>query len=376
MGESLGGAMHKVTFFPVGNADCCRVDLACGTKMLFDYANYEHKEDDDLRTDLAADLLADLKQVGRNYFDVVAFTHADDDHIHGSSEFFFLEHAEKYQSDQRIKINELWVPAAMILEEGAEDEARILRTEARHRLKKGKGIKVFSRPDRLKDWLESQNISFEERKHLVVSAGQLIPGFNKSTQGIEIFVHSPFSKHTEENTEIDRNESSLILQATFSTGKRESKFIIIGDTDYSVLSDIVNISKFKKNEDRLSWDIFDIPHHCSYKALNEEPGKDKTEPVPEVKWLFEQGAPGSILVSPSDIIPDKDSTQPPHRQAANYYRSIATAIDGDFVVTMEYPKSNAPEPLTIVIDDDGVSLKKDIGGSSFQVISRPAARAG
>jgi hypothetical protein len=376
LGESLGGAMHKVTFFPVGNADCCRVDLACGTKMLFDYANYEHKEDDDLRTDLAADLLADLKQVGRNYFDVVAFTHADDDHIHGSSEFFFLEHAEKYQSDQRIKINELWVPAAMILEEGAEDEARILRTEARHRLKKGKGIKVFSRPDRLKDWLESQNISFEERKHLVVSAGQLIPGFNKSTQGIEIFVHSPFSKHTEENTEIDRNESSLILQATFSTGKRESKFIIIGDTDYSVLSDIVNISKFKKNEDRLSWDIFDIPHHCSYKALNEEPGKDKTEPVPEVKWLFEQGAPGSILVSPSDIIPDKDSTQPPHRQAANYYRSIATAIDGDFVVTMEYPKSNAPEPLTIVIDDDGVSLKKDIGGSSFQVISRPAARAG
>lgn len=31
--------MHKVTFFPLGNADCTRIVLANGKRVLFDYAN-------------------------------------------------------------------------------------------------------------------------------------------------------------------------------------------------------------------------------------------------------------------------------------------------------------------------------------------------
>ncbi len=27
--------MHKMTFFLLGNADCCRIDLECGKKILF-----------------------------------------------------------------------------------------------------------------------------------------------------------------------------------------------------------------------------------------------------------------------------------------------------------------------------------------------------
>ena len=30
--------MHKVTFFPLGNADCCLIDLHGGQKILFDCA--------------------------------------------------------------------------------------------------------------------------------------------------------------------------------------------------------------------------------------------------------------------------------------------------------------------------------------------------
>jgi glyoxylase-like metal-dependent hydrolase (beta-lactamase superfamily II) len=152
--------MHKMTFYPLGNADCCKIDLSNGGKLLFDYANMRDDEDEaDLRINLAKALKDDLQDAKRQDFDVVAFTHADDDHIHGFSEFFYLEHAEKYQAEDRVKIKDLWVPAAIITEEGAEDEARILRTEARHRLKKGKGIRVFSRPDRLKDWLKDNDWS-------------------------------------------------------------------------------------------------------------------------------------------------------------------------------------------------------------------------
>jgi hypothetical protein len=74
--------MHKVTFHPLGNADCCRIDLDNGKKLLFDYAQTRPADDEnDPRIDLAKELWEDLKSAKRDYFDVVAFTHADDDHI-------------------------------------------------------------------------------------------------------------------------------------------------------------------------------------------------------------------------------------------------------------------------------------------------------
>jgi hypothetical protein len=62
-------------------------------------------------------------------------------HCGGSGDFFWLEHALKYQGEGRIKIKELWVPAGAILEDGCEDSARIIRQEARYRLKMGSGIR-------------------------------------------------------------------------------------------------------------------------------------------------------------------------------------------------------------------------------------------
>jgi hypothetical protein len=75
----------------------------------------------------------------------------DDDHCCGSGDFFWLEHALKYQGEDRIKIRELWVPAAAILEDGLDDSARIIRQEARYRLKKGSGIPRPSGPELTRD---------------------------------------------------------------------------------------------------------------------------------------------------------------------------------------------------------------------------------
>ncbi len=154
----------KLTFHPLGNADCTRFDLADGKKLLVDYANMRSSADpSDLRVDLPFELKTDLRSAKRDYFDVVLFTHLDDDHCCGSGDFFWLEHAAKYQGEDRIKIRELWVPAAAILEDGCEDSARIIRQEARHRLKKGSGIRVFSRPKKLKEWLEKNGLTLEAR---------------------------------------------------------------------------------------------------------------------------------------------------------------------------------------------------------------------
>lgn len=256
--------MHKLTFFPLGNADCCRIDLANGKKLLIDYAAMRDPADEkDLRIDLSAELRKDLEAADRDYFDVVAFTHLDDDHIRGASEFFYLEHAEKYQTGQRVKIGELWVPAAAIIEEGAEDEAFVLRAEARHRLKNGRGIRVFSRPEKLKDWLRAQGISFEARRHLITDAGQLVPGFSLGTDEVEFFAHSPFASRVDSGELIDRNTDALVLHATFVVTEKRTRFFLGSDVDHIALSEIVRITRAKIRDDRLVWDVFKLAHHCS-----------------------------------------------------------------------------------------------------------------
>jgi glyoxylase-like metal-dependent hydrolase (beta-lactamase superfamily II) len=94
----------KVTFFPTGNADCCRIDLVGGRKVLVDFADTRDPKDPyDKRIDLAGEVRRDLDDADRDYLDVVCYTHLDTDHVKG---------------------------------------------EARHRLREEEGIKVFSRPER------------------------------------------------------------------------------------------------------------------------------------------------------------------------------------------------------------------------------------
>jgi hypothetical protein len=366
--------MHTATFYPIGNADTCLIELEQGKKLLFDFANMRDPEDDsDKRMDVGSELKSVLETAKRDYLDVVAFTHCDDDHIHGSTEFFFLEHAEKYQSEGRIKINELWVTSAMILEEGVEDEAQVLRAEARHRLIRGKGIRVFSRPEALADWLSEKGITLDSRRHLITNAGQLVPTFTKNADGVEFFVHSPFSKHCDEG-DIDRNTASLVVQATFDT---ETRLLLAADTVHEVWQDIVNITKAHKNEARLAWDFYKLPHHCSYLSLGPDKGKVKTKPVEEVDWLLKQGQQDAIVVITSDPIPSSDTTQPPHVQAYNCYKEYVTKVYGQIKVTMEHPSTEKPEKLTIKIDKvGGATVAKQITAPAIIVTGRPAPRAG
>lgn len=373
-GENI---LPQLTVYPLGNADCCLIDLEEGQKILFDYADVrDSDDDDDLRIDLPEKLREDLEEAEKDSYDIVAFTHADQDHTKGLSEFFFLEHAQKYQDEERIKIDTLWVPAAVILETSpSTEDHRVLRQEARHRLKEGEGIRVFSKPEQLEKWLEDEGLTLEARKDLITNAGETVPEYKKSSDGVEFFVHAPFSRSIEEDgEEIERNEAALVFQATFEC--ENTKLILGADINYQSWEDIVQITKSKGRNSRLEWDIFKISHHCSYKSLSSEKGEEKTDPVSDIKWLFEQGQEKAILVSTSDPIPDEDTDQPPHRQAANYYKGVAEDIDGEFKVTMEHPKESAPEPLVITIDSSKATIVERSVSAATLITSQTATRAG
>ncbi len=234
--------MPKVTFYPLGNADSTLIDLTNGEKILFDYANRRNPEDkDDKRADLPAELRLDLGS--RDYYDVVAFTHLDQDHYDGMTDFFYLDHDTAYQGKvdgkARIKMNTMWVPAAVITEEMKEEESKVVQAEARYRLKQKKGIRIFSLPERLEGWLKENGMKLDDVRHLITDAGQLAPEFNLDEHGVEFFVHSPFATRQDDCDLEVRNDDAIVMQATFRVDGVETKLLLFADINYDVIDDIV-----------------------------------------------------------------------------------------------------------------------------------------
>jgi hypothetical protein len=378
-------AVHKVIFYPVGCGDTSQIVLANGRRILMDF---HHIADTEISNrpeiNLAKQIKEELDAANRDYFDVVAFTHGDEDHIKGSTDFFELEHAQKYCGEGRIKIRELWVPAAMLVEEaeaGALTSDRVLlRQEARHRLRQGHGVRIFSKPEMLKDWMEDQGVEFAARKHLFVDAGTLVPGFSLPDDGVEFFVHSPFVAHTDGGDDL-RNTCALIFNVRFVVDGVETDYLAIGDSDYGVLEQIVHITEYHQRMDRLAWDLFNIPHHCSYLALGPEKGERETIPAARVQQLLRHGRREAYLVSSSDPIDNSksayDQIQPPHIQARNAYEHYLTEVGGrKFVVTMEEPNYAHPKPLVFEISGGGCSWKRPVATAFASATEARPPRAG
>lgn len=382
--------LHLVSFYPVGNGDTTQIVLAGGRRVLFDFCHREKAEDPSTpEIDLKSRLREDLKKAERDYFDVVAFTHADLDHIQGSTDFFELKHAEKYQGDGRIKIHELWVPAAMVIEEADNDHQKeefvLLRQEARHRLLEGKGILVFSKPQMLMDWLvpklKERNEAANSRDHLFVDAGTLVPGFTLGNDSVEFFCHSPFVEHCDGENDIIRNSAALVFNVRFRADGAHYDYLEVGDATWEDLEGIVKTTRAHKNDDRLDWDLYNIPHHSSYKALSDEKGDKETVPKPLVKELLLQGKKDSYIVSCSKPITDvKESysdVQPPHIQARKAYERHLKAVGGrKFLVTMEEPNANKPEPITFEVTAGGVTPRRSASIGAPAVIGSVPPRAG
>lgn len=377
--------VHTVTAYPVANGDTCQIVLANARRVLLDFCHRGKGESTDTpEIDLNAQLRKELKDAKRDYFDVVAFTHADLDHIQGSTDFFELDYAEKYRGNGRIKMREMWLPAAMLLEktdqEHMQDEFVLLRQEGRYRLLEGKGIRVFSQPQELMDWLEpklkERGESPRARDHLFVDAGTLVPGFTLGVDQVEFFTHSPFIEHCE-GGDIIRNEASLVFNVRFDVAGFRYDYLHFGDSEWSAIEDIVRITRYHKRDDRLAWDLFNIPHHCSYKCLSDEKGTHETTPKPLVKHLLQQGKSGAYIISSSKPIPNTEEKQPPHFQARNAYQTHLDAVRGrKLLVTMEQPNTTKPEPLIFEITSGGVGWKRASAIGSAAIITSTPPRAG
>jgi hypothetical protein len=368
--------MARITFYPLGNADCCLIKTDTGKLFAFDYADMYNPDDRyDKRMALGANFKVDIGWPGNKSIDVLAVTHGDNDHVHKIAEAFWLQHASKYQDADRIKFTDLWVPAALLVEEGADDDTRIIRQEARHRFWNKTGIRVFARPEHLRDWVEKQGKRFDDYNHLITGAGQTVPNVGLNTHGIEFFVHSPFAERLEDGL-LDRNDNCLVMQATIRSGGRDTRFLITADSVCDCWNKIITITRAHGNDHRLAWDIFKIPHHCSYLSMADEKGTHKTKASPEFEWLLSQGTTRSIMVSTCWEIPDETTDQPPHLQTYRRYKETADALDASLIVTMEHPTKHNPKRVIIEVGGNGVTLKQEISTTGAAAFTSPSPRVG
>ena len=368
--------MFDLSFFPLGNADTTRIVSPHGHRFLFDFAPVT---DDNAQFDLEEDVRVDLRQAGKDGVDVLCITHVDHDHCRRIEEVFHLEHSLSHQGSGRLKIKTLWVPAAAITETGLKTEsAQRVQKEARHRLRQGSGIVVFSAPKALDDWLWGEGINPASRSGCIHHAGDLVRGWSFQQDEIEFFVHSPLSWRQDKQGEVVvRNSASVVLQVVMRVNGSDTRLLLGADVDSADLEEVVKSTRRHDNDGRLDWDVLKLFHHCSYKALNKDDrGVQETKPVPEVADLIEtHGAERSIIVSPSDPIPatlSKEGDQPPHRQAANYYKRIQESRTGQFKVTMDTPE----RPITISIKGGGASVFTAVAAPALAASIAKPARAG
>jgi hypothetical protein len=368
----IGTKMHSVTFYPVGNGDTSLIETKSGKLILMDFYQRQSSTDPTKpEFDVAAALRAKLVAADRNYLDVVAFTHADLDHINGSTNVFHLEHAKTYQGDGRIVIKELWVPAALLLEIENDDvgseELMVWGREARHRLKHKTGIKVFSHPAELTDLITLWDMPVAEIAELIVDAGTVLNTFTLQHDGVEFFVHSPWMQRCDESSAGNkgwRNGAALVFNVRFNAQGQLFDYLVIGDATTHVLDDLVSTTQRKNRADRLQWDLLHIPHHCSYLALADigYKGSYATEPTAKVKELLNMGKKGSYMICSSEAFQSGKAAEaaihPPHIQARRTYEAYLQAVGGQaLIVTGEHGGIQQPFPVVVQIKKSGLLIQ-------------------
>ena len=160
---------------------------------------------------------------------------------------------------------------------------------------------------------------------------------------------------------------------THKNGDIKSKIIIAGDADHYVFEQILEKSKKNNNEDKLAWDLFLAPHHCSWSFFNDRPYEDNTEPKDYSLEFLDYKNTGANVIASSKKIENK-KPNPPHYSAKEEY--IKKVGDSKFKNTAINKDEKAPEPLVYTIDDNGFILEKAVSSASVGLMGNPTPRAG
>lgn len=355
--------MNKLKFYPVDNGDTVLIKVDKTTIQID--ANIRNNDDCyDVMSDLLDEFSTDSEN--RYHLDLFMLTHPDEDHCHGIDNYYYLGDPDKY-SDEDLEndlviIDELMV-TPMLFSDATSAPAKALKKEAERRRK----LWDENSSDKTKAGNRLVIIGYDGDKKYenVISyiPGETIKKVNgKSMTLLEFFVHSPFKDSlVEGRAEADKNETSIVMQARFkhvSTDANPSALYLFGgDADHYIWEEIQDQSSAHNNDDKLDFDIFMAPHHCSWSYFNDVPYKkgETDEPVESSKNLIKNHKmTGAVIIASSKLIRDDDDN-PPHYPAKGEY--VELIGDGKFISLAEEPDSKNPKPVIYEVTSTGFQRK-------------------
>ncbi len=353
----------RITFFPVANGDCTLITLSDNCQILIDCNFTEESRDPQVlgRYDVHQHLLKFGKKLDGKIPHVDAFilTHSDQDHCRGFDTTFYAgdptKYTDKHLKEGRLLIDELWFTRRIFSPHEGElsESAEAFREEARRRIALHKaGSPSGNRAgNRIRVIGYSDNPDYKGLDHLVTGPGNYINVIDgKPKSDFRFFVHAPFKLETDAKW-AERNDTSVVLQATFDVGQTKAAAVVMfgGDAGAGIWSKILERSK----EDTLKWDLFLAPHHCSWSFFSDQPYKESKVPAKDsLTILSKKIGQGSVIASCKPIKDDDDN--PPHYAAKLEYTKAVG--ESRFYSLSERPNEKGPLPTAVEISANGPVL--------------------
>lgn len=375
----------KIKFYPVGNADNVLIKGADNTTIVVDCQIKKSETDSNGVTnfDVKKDLLSELQKDASNnpFVDLFVLSHPHLDHCLGFETNYYAGKPEDYKDINRqndeIIIGEMWVTQRVFANDICE-EAVAIRKEAKRRRtlfesdpkeadKYGNRLRIigYNDQDKTVDGL-----------HYI--PGQVVNKFNgKSNEYISLFIHAPFKASlATSKLDDDQNSASIAFQVRFSSVKNGdivSRLMMSGDADHYVWQQIKEKSEEMNNEDKLTWDLFLAPHHCSWMFFNDTPYDKNKDPKDYALEVLDYKTKGAEVISSSVEILDNDANPPCHQAKDEY---VAKVGKSHFRNTAVNKDKKAPQPIVYLIDDDGFTFEKMVESAAATVLTHSTPRAG
>ena len=375
---------HIIKYYPVGNADCSLIKLDNGMTVIVDcqiLADLTDGKGKQVVFDVKADLLKELKKdaSGRPYVDLFISTHPHKDHTKGFEGNFYHGDVSKYDKEKNkdeIIIEELWITPRGIMNDLADTSEEIRREAKRRRKLYDDNISFHGSTGNFLRIIGYDKDKDFDSRYCYVPENTVTSVHGSSLSWLDIFIHAPFKKDIESSKrDDDKNAISIVVQLGFKIqgySEYKSRVLMGGDAEHNIWEHILENNK---DNERLRWNIFLAPHHCSWTFFNDSSNKKEVLPCAE-SILDKQIGSLAHIVASSEEIKDNDKN-PPCYQAKQQYINRLKSGSSHFLNTATNSKvGNIPQPIVFKINEYGKTLKEVTTVAGTSSIANPAPRAG
>ena len=170
---------------------------------------------------------------------------------------------------------------------------------------------------------------------------------NKEQEHFRFTVLAPVKADTDDEL-AGRNDTSIVLLGKFDGDDVDEavRALFGGDSGAPIWERIAEVN----GKDKLDWDIFLAPHHCSWHFFSDKSHKDDPTPTDASLDVIDRRRDGAWVVASSKPLEDDDD-DPPSYAAAEIYMG-AVGLD-NFICTGETPSRKTPLPILFLMTANG-----------------------